>query len=88
VAYPSSGIPPDWLEIASQNTGFVNDLSEFWVTDTDLASSGTVAFDPGTWAVTTTSAPEPSTLGLTSLLGGAILLIAKRRPRQIRHPNT
>ena len=86
MAEPSSGIPPDWLEIASQNTGFDNDLSEFWVTATDPAWIATVIADPGTWSVTTTATPEPSTIGLTSLLGGAMLLIARRR--QIRRPNS
>ncbi len=83
IAETSSGIPPNWLELASQNTGIVSDLSEFWVTDTDIAWIATVSSDPGTWAVTA-STPEPSTIGWTCLLFGAMLLVAMQRQRQSR----
>lgn len=80
-AETTAGGPPNWLQIASQDTGIVTDLSEFWLTGSDAAWIATISNDPGTWTVTTAATPEPS---LTSLLGGAILLIAIVRRRQSR----
>jgi hypothetical protein len=78
--YTSTGPPPDWLEIGS-NTGFSTDLSEFWITQSDPAWLASSSNDLGTWTVTTTPTPEPSTTAWTCLLAGAMLLFAMRRRR-------
>jgi hypothetical protein len=78
--FTPSGQPPDWLDIGSQNTGFITDLSEFWVTQTDPSWIATISNDPGTWNVTVVTMPEPSTT-VSSCLATAMLLFAMRRRR-------